>query len=306
MKSNRTSGLCLRVVHWVPVICLAVAGVITVRRRRPQCQNGGSPNEAASIVHGRVARSTASGSRTVYAAITTICLMVIALSIIGLGLSQPLTSSLLLGVAVALAVIGVVIWSSESTAEGSRSNLGAALLGSAVVTFTVFGFQLADARQQAALEQDYREASLTLQSVSNRIDEQAITAQQQAIRLQTLAIKAQQDLAKIERSIGQRQVAATRRTGAPTGLQHLQLTLALQDDLTGIDLRNMDLSGYFLRNKTLVDANLAGTDLSGANLQGTNLMGANLRGANLRGSIADGSTQWPRGFDARRAGVILR
>ena len=68
----------------------------------------------------------------------------------------------------------------------------------------------------------------------------------------------------------------------------------------------MDLSGYYLGSKTLVNANLSDADLSRANLQGANLTGANLRGANLKGAIADASTQWPRGFDARRAGVVLR
>jgi hypothetical protein len=67
--------------------------------------------------------------------------MVLGISVIGLDLSEALTSALLVGVAVTLAVIGVLLWFSDSAAQGSRSNLGAALLGSAVVTFAVFGFQ---------------------------------------------------------------------------------------------------------------------------------------------------------------------
>jgi hypothetical protein len=163
MKNNRGSGSRLRA--WVPVICLGLISVITARRRRPERQSGGGSNDAASMMRERILPSKGGVTGAVYAAlIVTICLMIVGLSVIGLDLPQSLISSLLLGIAVALAVIGVVIWSSESNAEGSRSNLGAALLGSAVVTFTVFGFQLADARQQAALEQNYREASLNLQS----------------------------------------------------------------------------------------------------------------------------------------------
>jgi uncharacterized protein YjbI with pentapeptide repeats len=304
MENNRRSGYWIRVVRWIALMCLAL--VITVRRSRPERPNGGGSDDATNMLPQRAVQRKGVTAAVYAALIATICLMVVGLSVIGLDLPQSLTSSLLLGVAVALAAIGVVIWSSESSAEGSRSNLGAALLGSAVVTFTVFGFQLADARQQAALEQNYREASLTLQSVSNRIDQQAITAQRQAIKLQAQAIKVQQALAKRETSLAQRQIAAAQRGAAPTSLQHLQLTLALKDDLTGIDLRGMDLSGYYLGNKTLVNANLSDADLSRANLQGANLTGANLRGAKLRASIADASTQWPRGFDARRAGVILR
>jgi hypothetical protein len=45
----------------------------------------------------------------VYAALIATGPMVVALSVIGLDLPQPLVNSLLLGVAVALAVIGVVI-----------------------------------------------------------------------------------------------------------------------------------------------------------------------------------------------------
>jgi hypothetical protein len=186
MGQATASGWCV----WVPAICLTLVGLITLRRRRPEGESGGGSNQAANLGPGRVVHSKGGVTGAVYAAvIATICLMVVGLSVIGLDLPQSLTNSLLLGVAVALAVMGVVIWLSKSTTAGSRSNLGAALLGSAVVTFTVFGFQLADARQQAALEQNYREASLTLQSVSNRIDQQAITAQRQAIQLQRQAIR---------------------------------------------------------------------------------------------------------------------
>jgi hypothetical protein len=293
MKNSHGSGHPSRVVRWILFTCLVLVGVITVRRHQPEPQNGGSSNEAANIAPGRVVQIKGGVTWVVYAAlILAICLMLVGLSVIGLDLPQSLTSSLLLGVAVAFAVIGVAIWLSESNAAGSRSNLGAALLGSAVITFTVFGFQLADARQHAALEQKYREASLTLQTVSNRFDQQAI--------------KLQQVLAARETSLAQRQLAAAQRSAGPTALQHLQLTLALRDDLTGIDLHGMDLSGYYLGNKTLVNANLSGADLRRANLQGANLIGANLQGTNLRESIADASTEWPRGFDARRAGVVLR
>ena len=68
--------------------------------------------------------------------------------------------------------------------------------------------------------------------------------------------------------------------------------------LTGADLSEVDLS------KAKVD--LEGADLKNAKLFETNLEGINLRGAILTGAEYSGGTKWPKNFDPKRAGAILR
>jgi uncharacterized protein YjbI with pentapeptide repeats len=80
--------------------------------------------------------------------------------------------------------------------------------------------------------------------------------------------------------------------------QNLQLTLTLEDDLSGIALSGRDLSGFFLAGKDfkgadLHDADLTGADLRGskfrrADLRGTRFDKANMAGADLRG-VAEGA-----------------
>jgi hypothetical protein len=59
----------------------------------------------------------------------------------------------------------------------------------------------------------------------------------------------------------------------------LALTLSLQPDLTGVDLRDRDLTGVYLAGKTLTRARL----------QDATLVEAGLSGARMRGAIADGA-----------------
>ena len=67
-----------------------------------------------------------------------------------------------------------------------------------------------------------------------------------------------------------------------------------------------DLSGANLRGADLRGADLDGADLSAADLSRADLDKANLDEANLRGAIADRRTIFPKGFDARGAGVTFR
>jgi hypothetical protein len=240
------------------------------------------------------AARTSAQSRTPYIAViivAVIVVMLLGLSVIGLDVSDPLGSLLLLGFALALALAGVLVWWPDREATGSRSNLGAALLGGAVITFTVFGFQLGDARRQAAIDHRYQAVLIRVQDTGNKIQTQGNQIQVQAISLQK----------QLARAASARQLETLQR-----GQQPFQLVIALQQDLTGIDLHGKDLSGYYLRNKVLVRANLSQADLREANLEGTNLTNADLRGANLQGAIASRSTQWPEGFDPQEAGVKLR
>jgi uncharacterized protein YjbI with pentapeptide repeats len=81
---------------------------------------------------------------------------------------------------------------------------------------------------------------------------------------------------------------------------------------------NVSLRGADLRRAKLINAEPGGTDapsavynedaygpvdLRGADLRGANLTGAYLVGTLLTGAIADDSTHWPAGFDAKKAGV---
>jgi uncharacterized protein YjbI with pentapeptide repeats len=89
-------------------------------------------------------------------------------------------------------------------------------------------------------------------------------------------------------------------------------------NLVNANLRGAFLSGASLVAADLQDANfreavLVGSYLNGANLReaslnraflsGANLADADLRGADLRGAFANEDTEWPKGFDYRRAGV---
>ena len=90
--------------------------------------------------------------------------------------------------------------------------------------------------------------------------------------------------------------------------------------LRGADLSGADLSGARLRGADVVYTDLRGAvfgavadersgsiraaDLRGAALRGADLRGALLTGALLGGAKADRVTQWPEGFDWRRAGVV--
>jgi uncharacterized protein YjbI with pentapeptide repeats len=67
----------------------------------------------------------------------------------------------------------------------------------------------------------------------------------------------------------------------------LQLTVGLQPDLSGIDLRKRNLGGFYLSRKRLVDAVLAGANLREANLSNADLTRADLREARLVGAHLD-------------------
>ena len=87
-------------------------------------------------------------------------------------------------------------------------------------------------------------------------------------------------------------------------------------DLSRADLSRANLSGANLSGAFLRETMFRGATLSGANLTGTIFRGANLRGANFReaglsgvyfmGAIADRTTIFPKGFDAVKAGVIIK
>lgn len=84
--------------------------------------------------------------------------------------------------------------------------------------------------------------------------------------------------------------------------QTLQLSIALQRDLTHVDLRNRDLRHLDLAGRNLSGADLRGADLRGDDLTSTNLSGAALAGADLqRATLTDANLA-----GARMQGVDLR
>ena len=82
-------------------------------------------------------------------------------------------------------------------------------------------------------------------------------------------------------------------------------------NLIGANLIGARLAGAYLTGAYLIGANLSNADLnqavlSNANLIVANLSNAGLTGADLTGAIADKYTKFPPGFDAKKAGVIIK
>lgn len=86
--------------------------------------------------------------------------------------------------------------------------------------------------------------------------------------------------------------------------QALRLQVALERDLSGIDVAGQDLTGLHLRGKSLRNANLAGCDLSGMDLSDADFKGSNLRGTNLEGSLLTYADL--RLVDARRSSLKVQ
>lgn len=105
---------------------------------------------------------------------------------------------------------------------------------------------------------------------------------------------------RLEQQIDARQRAREERDG-------LRLQVALQRDLTGIDLRGRDLRDFFFRRKILREAQFTGADMRGANLSGADLQRADLRSVRAVGAILDGALAGDTLFnsaDLRRATLI--
>jgi hypothetical protein len=129
-----------------------IMALVAVRRTRQPFES----RTQADMTHTPVRSKPRSRPQYVAAVIMAVIgVMLVGLSITGLDIPDPFVSLLLLGLALVLATAGVLVWWPDRETEGSRGNLGAALLSGAVITFTVFGFQLGDARRQAAIDRKY-------------------------------------------------------------------------------------------------------------------------------------------------------
>jgi uncharacterized protein YjbI with pentapeptide repeats len=83
---------------------------------------------------------------------------------------------------------------------------------------------------------------------------------------------------------------------------HAQILVALNRDLTGIDLGDRDLSRFYLRGRTLEGAWLARADLTSANLHHANATGAVLIEVDLEGGYLQAASL--RGAALPRATLI--
>lgn len=90
----------------------------------------------------------------------------------------------------------------------------------------------------------------------------------------------------------------THLKGADLKRAELKDTNLFRPTLTGADLSEVDLSK--------ADVDLEGADLKNAKLFETNLEGINLHGAILAGAEYSDGTKWPKNFDPKKAGAILR
>jgi len=77
------------------------------------------------------------------------------------------------------------------------------------------------------------------------------------------------------------------------------------------DLRGVNLRKANFNKAILIGAHLQGADLTQANLEDTDLRGAclnrtKLDAASLKNAIADNTTEWPKGFNAGTAGVVIQ
>jgi len=238
--------------------------------------------------------------------------------------------AILLALAVVLLAVllvpGLLLWLPSRDEVGSRANLGASLLGGAVVAFSVMAVELLalwrihrteDANQRRA-DRAALQLQLSLQEDFSGVDLSGRDLSSFYLRRKELA--------------GARLVGADLRTAdlsygllpdanlAGAQLDHAQLrgvdlsrgTLTRVEgwsaDLTSANLEGARLDGAQLPLSTLTNANLRNADLSGANLNSCDLSGANLDGAQLEGAqlstlIGYEGTIWPAGFDLDDRGV---
>jgi hypothetical protein len=212
--------------------------------------------------------------------LVTIVAVLVSLMLPSISSEIPsiVTWSLPLVTAGGLALAGFLVWKPESDLPGSKSELGAALLGGAVIAFAVLGLQLLVDREQTRSQLRFEQRLIEWQNGISQYQEQ-----QRQRRLQE---------------------------------QELRLAVSVNRDLTGADLQTGNFSHAYLKGKILVETNLRRADLSysnlgdanltNADLRGASLFNANLRGARLQGAIADLTTTWPRGFRPAAAGVKVR
>lgn len=242
-------------------------------------------------------------------------------------------SALLAGLTTGL---GVALWLRGERTPQDHTQLGAAILGGAVVALALY--VLEEDRQRATdrlVEQQSRALQLAVTDDLRGID---LTGAQLgsaylANKMLAGATLADADLAGANLSnanisnvyaddaiftcatmIRVRAPAAPVLTDAQLDGASLQRADLSATDLTGADLRSAYLKGADLRRADLTqadltgavfdEARLAGARFAGARLHGAFLQAADLSRARFEGAIFDAGTMWPPGFDPIDAGAV--
>jgi uncharacterized protein YjbI with pentapeptide repeats len=232
---------------------------------------------------------------------------------------------------IALIAVGLLLWLPHAgDSSDANSDLGAALLGAAIVPFALFVLDKrfeSIAADRAADEAERRRAD------ELRNYAQIVTALSTALPGIDLSGRdlsrfylSNKDLPKAElesANLTRAQLEETNLDGA--NLSHAVLVSAFMTGstlraarleaarLSGANLTGADLTGAILTGADLSgDTQLADADLDRAQLEGADLRGANLESAKnlhtckLAGARYEAapSTSWPAGFDPDRAGAV--
>ena len=213
-----------------------------------------------------------------------------------------------------LVVPGILLWWPARHDPSSRSDLGAALLTGAVVSFAVFALQLVfdarlrdlEDRQRAA--QEARDERLRLQgeraslqlTIGLQPNLTGIDLQDRDLRAFYLSRKRLRDAVLNRADLREANLSLADLRGAELNEARLQGA-----NLDGADLTSARLGVANLRDASLVGATLANADLSGATLAGADFSGADLSttsfgDASLEGVKYDARTKWPEFAQQRR------
>jgi hypothetical protein len=199
--------------------------------------------------------------------------------------SDLLPSPILVALLCSVIFIGAALaWRGRREA-GSRSALGATLVGGVIVALAIFVLQFTtEGQRQRAY--DRQAAQLTVASRQNLSHFPLSGQDLSGMYMRSKNLRgAQLDLANLE--------------GADLSNADLRDALLDEAGLDGANLTDADL-----RTASLMGAHL-GAILHGADFRGASLCGANLSSAygiekaDLRGAATDDSTLWPQGFNPR-------
>jgi uncharacterized protein YjbI with pentapeptide repeats len=179
----------------------------------------------------------------------------------------------IVGVLVALAVLGCALWRAAEDRQDARQSLGTGLLVSVIVAGAVGSAQLAIEHRQASLD-------------NTRAEKAKLIAERESLRV-TLGV--QPSLVSVDLRgrdlhdfyLARKPLVRALLTGANLRKANLERAKLGDADLRSADLRGAMLLGADLSSAKLVSTNLRGANLNGADLRGADLTGILVKGAEL-------------------------